>query len=197
MTDRSHATRGRPSRIQQLPPKIKAKLDELLRAGVTQTKILDQLAPLLEAIGERPLSYSSLNRYTARMETVGRRLREVREATEAWTARVGEKSSNIGAYTIEMLSTLIFDLTLQAHEGAVDVDKVQELALSVQRIERASHLNAARERAMRKEIAGLAAEEARKAAKAETEKNGHVLPPEALRAIREQVYGMVYEPSAA
>ena len=191
MTDRPRPTRGRPSRVQQLPPKIKAKLDELLRAGVTQTKILDQLAPLLEAIGERPLSYSSLNRYTTRMEAVGRRLREVREVTEAWTARVGEKASNIGAYTIEMLGALIYDLTLDAHEGAVDVEKVQELALAVQRIERASHLNASRERALRKEIADLAADEAKKAAAAEAEKSGHVLPPQALRAIREQVYGIV------
>ncbi len=112
MTGRSRPTRGPPSRIQQLPLEIKAKLDELLRAGVTQTQILTQLAPLLEACGERPLSYSSLNRYATRMESVGRRIREMR-------------------------------------------DKVQELALSVQRIERASHLNASRERAMRKEMAEI------------------------------------------
>ncbi len=181
-----------------MPPEIKAKLDELLRAGVTQRKILDQLAPLLEAVGERPLSRTSLNRYTTRMEAVGRRIREMREVTEAWTARVGEGSaSNVGAYTIEMLSTLIFDLTLQAHEGAIDVDKVNELALSVQRIERASHLNAARERAMRKELAELAAEGAKKAAKDQIEKRGGVIPAETLRAIREQVYGIISEPSAA
>ena len=73
---------------------------------------------------------------------------------------------------------------------------MQEIALSVQRIERASSLNAARERALRKEIAELAAAEAEKAAKTEAEKRGWVIPPDSLRAIREQVYGIV-GPAAA
>ena len=44
--------------------------------------------------------------------------------------------------------------------GEVDIDKVQEIALSVQRIERASNLNTARERGLRKELAELASAEA-------------------------------------
>ena len=121
MTDRSRPTRGRPSRIQQLPPEIKARVDELLRSGVTQQQILDELAPLLEAIGQKPLSAGGLNRYATRMEAAGQRIREVRAATDAWTARIGERSSNVGAYTIEMLRTLVHDLTLQAVGGEVEV----------------------------------------------------------------------------
>lgn len=50
---------------------------------------------------------------------------------------------------------------------------------------------------MRKEIAEFAAEAARKAAKEQIEKRGGVIPVETLRAIREQVYGIVDEPAAA
>ena len=187
-------TRGRPSRIQQLPPDVKARLDELLRGGVTQKEILARLEPLFRSTGTPPISRSGLNRYATRMEAVGRRIREAREMAAVWTAKLGETpTSNVGAYTLEMLRTLVYDLTLKAHEGGddgLDVEQLREIALTLQRIERASKLNADRERSLRKELAELAADKAEEAAKAETEKTGHVLPPEALKAIREQVYGI-------
>ena len=85
------------------------------------------------------------------------------------------------------------DLTLKtAHDdGDLDVEQLREIALTLQRIERASKLNADRERSLRKELAELAAAEAEKAAKAAAELSGHALPAEALRTIREQVYGIV------
>ena len=186
-------TRGRPSRIQQLPPEIKARLDEMLRGGVTQKEILARLAPRLESAGEKPLSAAGLNRYATRMEAVGQRIRQAREVAAVWTAKLGETpTSNVGAYTLEMLRTLVHDLTLQASEDdELDVEQLREIALTLQRIERASKLNTDRERALRREVAELAAAEAEEAARAESEKAGHVLPPEALRAIREQVYGIV------
>ena len=185
------ATRGRQSRIQQLPPELKDRLDAMLRSGISQKEILDRLEPLCRKHGEEPISRSGLNRYATRMEAMGRRIREAREAAAVWTAKLGETpTANVGSYTLEMLRTLACDLTLQA-EGDIDVEKLQGIALTLQRIERASKLNADRERAIRKEVAELAAAEAEKAAKAETAKAGHVLPPEALRAIREQVYGIV------
>ena len=101
----------------RLPAEIREQLDALLRSGVTQKEILAHLAPLLKAVGEKPLSYSSLNRYATRMTAAGQRIREMREMTDAWAVRVGEKWSNVGAYTIELLRTLVNDLTLQVHEG--------------------------------------------------------------------------------
>lgn len=160
-------TRGRPSRIQQLPPDIKARLDELLRGGVTQKEILTHLAPLLESVGEKPLSAAGLNRYATRMEAVGRRIREAREVAAVWTAKLGETpTSNVGAYTLEMLRTLVYDLTLRAHEGEdLDVEQLQDIALTLQRIERASKLNTDRERALRRELAEIAADAATGAAR--------------------------------
>ena len=169
------ATRGRPNRIQQLPPDVKDRLDELLRGGVTQKEILAQLEPLCAAVGVKPISRSGLNRYATRMEAVGRRIREAREMASVWTAKLGETpTSNVGAYTIEMLRTLVYDLTLRAHEGdEVDAEQLQEIALTLQRVERASKLNTDRERAIRLELAkeaGAAGEGAarRKGVSAET-----------------------------
>ena len=90
---------------------------------------------------------------------VGRRIREAREVAAAWIARLGqEPTSNVGAYTLEMLRTLVHDLTLQAAEHAdLDVDHLQKVALTLQHIEQASHLNADRERALRKGLAETAA----------------------------------------
>lgn len=186
-------TRGRQGRIQQLPAALKDRLDALLRDGVSQKAILARLEPVFEEHGEKPISRSSLNRYATRMEAAGRRIREAREMAAVWTAKLGETpTSNVGAYTLEMLRTLVYDLTLKVNETAdLDVEQLEAIALTLQRIERASKLNADRERALRRELAELAAAEAEKAAKAETEKAGNVLPPEALRAIREQVYGIV------
>lgn len=163
----------------------------MLRSGVSQKEILAHLEPLCRKHGEKPISRSGLNRYASRMEVMGRRIREAREAAAVWTAKFGETpTSNVGDYTIEMLRTLVCDLTLRA-DDELDIEQLQGIALTLQRIERASKLNADRERAVRREVAEKAAAEAEKAAKAETEKAGHVLPPEALRAIREQVYGIV------
>lgn len=181
------------SRIQQLPPAIKDRLDELLRSGVSQRAILDRLAPLCKAAGEPPVSRSALNRYAGRMERVGRRIREVREVTAAWTAKFGQApTGDVSAHLIEILRTLAFDLSLGASEdGAATPEMLGELALAVQRLERAAGLGAARERALRRELAEQAAAEAEKAAGAAAEKAGYNLPPQALQAIREQVYGIV------
>ncbi|MCY4121683.1 MAG: DUF3486 family protein [Acidobacteria bacterium] len=193
MPEADRTTRGRMSRIQQLPAPIKARLDKLLSSGVSQKDILAHLAPLLEEIGERPLSAPALNRYATRMEAMGRRIREAREVAAVWAEKFGEQpAGDLSSSVIEMLRMLSFELTHRADEdGSVDVETLRGLALTMQRLERASKLNADRERALRKELAELAAEEAEKAAAAESEKTGHVLPPAALQAIREQVYGIV------
>lgn len=193
MADAPRPTRGRMSRIQQLPPELKDRIDELLRSGVSQKEILERIQPLFSAAGERPLSQSGLNRYATRMEAVGHRIREVREVAAVWTAKLGDTpTSNVGAYTLEMLRTLVHDLTLRAAEDdELDVEQLREIALTLQRVERASKLNADRERALRRELAELAAAEAEKAAKEVSAEAGHLLPPEALKAIREQVYGIV------
>jgi len=181
------------SRIQQLPAEIRERLDCLLRTGVSQRAILDQLAPLLQDAGEPPISRSALNRYATRMEAVGQRIRSAREAADAWTARFGEPSSELDTLVIDLVRTLSFETSLQLSEGeqSVEPETLAQLALVAQRITRAAKLTDDRIRAIRVELAAQAADEAERAAREATTQTGHVLPPEALRAIREQVYGIV------
>ena len=183
------------SRIQRLPQPIKDRLDDLLRAGVPQTEILRVTSPLLDAAGEQPLSQSGLNRYATRMEAVGRRIREAREAAAAWTAKFGEApTGELGQHVIEILRGLSLDLSLDAQENddpTARMENLAQLALAVQRLERAAGMSATRERALRAELAERAASEAEEAARQQSAKTGHVLPAAALRAIREQVYGIV------
>lgn len=177
--------RGRQSRIQQLPPAIKTRLDDLLRSGISQKAILDRLKPLLEKAGERPVSQAGLSRYATRMETVGRRIREARAVADACVGKLGQSHSNVGAYTIEMLRTLVNDLVLKFHEaGEVGADELKTVSITLQRIEKASNLNVAHLRAVRQEVAAAAAE----AAGGEARRRG--VSAETAAAIRQVIEGV-------
>lgn len=184
-------TRGRPGRIQALPPEIKAYVDRRLREGATQAAVVEETRDMLAGLDQPPLSRSGLNRYATRMEQVGRRIREARAAADAWTARFGEAPSGaVGQHIVEMLRTMAWDWSLEAGEadGPVDPETLNQMALAVRRLEQAAAVGEERERRMRREIA----EEAAQAAGEEARQAGAPLPPEALQRIREQVYG-IYE----
>lgn len=187
--------RGRPGRIEQFPRNIKARIDELLRSGVTQREILRCLEEPLREIGEPPLSRSGLNRYAMNMEAVGQDLREARAIADAWTAKLGEEpTGNVAALTIEVLRTLAFKATLRAKsddDETIDTALISELALALQRLERAASLSHAREREIRKEVAEAAAERAAQSAKERASASGNTLPEEVLQQIRRDVYGIV------
>lgn len=163
MTD-ERPTRGRPSRIDRLPAPIRERLDDMLRRGATQADILRRLEGPLRDAGEPPLSRSGVNRYATRMERVGRQLREHRAIADAWTARWGEApTGEVGQLTVEMLRTLAFEVTLRGAEGETEIDipAIGELALAVQRLERAAAIGRAREREMREAVAAEAEQAAR------------------------------------
>lgn len=155
-------TRGRPSRLDTLPPEIRAYVDRRLREGATQAAVRTETAGMLAEIDEAPLSAGGLNRYTSRVERAGRRIRESRAAADAWVARFGEApSGNVGRLVIEILRTLVHDLVHRMEES-LDADEppsaeaINELALAVQRLERADELSVARERKLRAELAAEA-----------------------------------------
>lgn len=144
-------------RIQQLPARLRSTLDELLRAGATQKSILGHLNPLLIEHGIKPLSAGGLNRYASKMEFAGRRIREAREIAEVWTAKFGEApTSDLSQHIINMLRTMAFEFALNADgqtddEGnpVIDPQAINELALAVQRMERAAQLSTQREKELR------------------------------------------------
>ena len=191
-------------RIQQLPPAIKDRLDELLPTSCSeQSASRRSRGAILDRLGRSPARGGR--------RAAARALRPSTVTPPAWSRSVSasgrrarwrpsgppsserRRRATWALHTLEILRTLIYDLTLKtAHDdGDLDVEQLREIALTLQRIERASKLNADRERSLRKELAELAAAEAEKAAKAVAEQSGHALPAEALRTIREQVYGIV------
>lgn len=134
--------RGRRSKVQMLPDKIKEQLDEMLRDGkLTQKDILGFINGKLADEGIDKLSRSGFNRYSTRMESAGSRIREAREVAEAWTAKLGSKpTGEVSSMMIEMIRTLAFDLTMSAADGPEQVSPkfLNELALTMQRLETAA-----------------------------------------------------------
>lgn len=147
-------TRGRMSRIDRLDPAVKAQLDKMLRGRVPQAEILERLSG--------HFSRSGLNRYATKMEAVGARIRETRSIAEAWIARLGdEPTGEVGQLAIEVLRTIAFDFVVRAAGGvdeeeeapALDAEAIGDLALAIQRLERAADLGRAREGKMRAALA--------------------------------------------
>lgn len=171
MTDKR--TRGKPSKIDQLPEDIKSELIELLRdKSVTQTEVLERVNGLIRDAGlpdDEQLSRSGLNRYATRMATVGSRIQEAREVSKQWVDQLGDKpTGEVSKVLIEMVRTLAFDQVLKLSEsGEVVPPKfIKELAIGVEKLEKAASESTKREREIRKAMAEEAAERAESAAKA-------------------------------
>ncbi len=158
-------TRGRMSRIQQLPKETKDYIDRHLENNVPQAEILRQLEPMLADAGLAPLSKSGLNRYATKREVVGQHIREAREVADVWTAKFGDApDGEISRRMIEMLRSLAFDLTLRIkdfslEDVATNASAINDLAMTVQRIERTAEMTD------RRELRAEMAQEAETAAK--------------------------------
>lgn len=177
-------TRGRQSRIRQLPREIRELIDQLLRDGVPQNEIRRRLEPLLAERGEAPLSAGGLNRYATRMEAVGQRLREAREVAAAWSARHGDRpETELGQTMVQIVQTLAFEVShkLASEETTTEdlLGSLNTLALLAQRLERAAEIGQRREREIRQSVAAEA--------EAEAKKQG--ITPATAAAIREAIEG--------
>jgi hypothetical protein len=156
--------------VKQLPEEIRAQLHELLRnGGVEQQQILAEVNQLIEEAGlpeDLQLSRSGLNRYATQMESYGREMREMREVTESWIARFGDRpTGEVSKFLIETIRTQYFRLLMKGAtdpDALLDPEALGELALGIQRLERAAMLTHDREKDLRKEFAAEAAEAAEK-----------------------------------
>lgn len=153
--------RGKPSKVDLLPAAIKTKLDQLLRDNkMQQTDILKAVNLLIDDAGlgdELKLSASGVNRYSTQMETIGHDIRQAREMAEMWVAKLGTApTGDVSQLLMEMLRTQSFRLLVKANENPDDVldpKTIGELALGIQRIEKASILNMEREKEIRQAFA--------------------------------------------
>jgi hypothetical protein len=177
------------SSIDRLPPEIREELQELLRdPRVTQLAATRKINAILEAEGhEEQLSKSAVNRYDLQMRSIGEKLQQSRETAEMWIGKLGSKpQGQIGNLVNEMLRTLSFDAAIWLQDGEINkenaegvIDMVNSLALTMQRLEKASNLNVARE----KEIRQQALEDAAKKVDKAGQKLG--MTPETLKEIHE------------
>ena len=173
------------SRIEALGGEIKETVDRELRGGTSQREILEALQPICESLGEEPISRSGLNRYSMQMEEIGREIRETRAIADAWVANLGEEpTGQVTELMIEMLRTAAFQLTLKLKAGDdIDPEAINDMALAVQRLEKASEIGLKREQQLRTEFAAKTSD----AIDAEAKKRG--ISPEIARALRSVVEG--------
>lgn len=157
----SKATRGRGSKVEQLPDEVKAFLDSLLRdRQFTQQEILDEVNKQIDALGlseADKLSRSGLNRYASKMEAIGKRMRETNAIADAWVNRLGDKpTGQVGNLLIQMTRSMAFDIALAAQENEdepASLGMLKELALTIQRLEKAAAASLQNEKEIRKAFA--------------------------------------------
>ncbi len=185
------ATRGRRSKIQLLPDELKSQLDKMLRDGrLQQQEILDLVNQKIDSLGlskATKLSSSGLNRYATRLESIGARIREAREVSEAWVAKLGsEPTSDVGKLLQEVVRTMAFDTTTAMSESGEPVEPkaLSQLALAIQRVEQAAMTSHKREQEIRKVFAEEAASVVENAAKAQG------LTREGVQSIKDQILGI-------
>ena len=158
-------TRGRSSKVDLLPENIRNQLHEMLRQkSITQQEILDSINDLISDEGlpdDLKLSRSGLNRYATQVEQVGASLRQMREATAALTAQLGDKpTGEVTKLILEMGRGQLFKLFMaqtkaQAAdpEAEVDVGMLKEAMLAAQRLESTAMQSHKREKEIRQAFA--------------------------------------------
>lgn len=152
-------TRGRRSKVHLLPDDIKQQLDAMLRDGrLQQQEILDVINQSIGKAGlptDAKLSRTGLNRYSTRMEEVGSRIRQAREVSQQWVATLGtEANGSVSSILVEMIRTLAYETTINSlHSGILMEPKlIKELAVGVERLEKAASENQKRTADIRKQV---------------------------------------------
>lgn len=154
------------SSIERLPDDIRRKLQELLRdPRVTQLDATRRINAILEEEGYPDrLSKSAVNRYAVKMEEVGAKLRQSREIAQMWIGRLGAApQGEVGKLLNEMIRTLAFELALnmtEGHLGDIKPKMLKDMAVAIERLERAATTNLKREQEIRAQEREAAREEA-------------------------------------
>lgn len=187
----SEKTRGRASKVDLLPPKIKSQLTAMLRdKQFSQTDILEEVNDIIRDAGlddSYCLSRSGLNRFSKKMESMSARIRERREMAEIWTKNIGEHpESDTGKLLLETIKQLAFETSMNIGDDGKGADPtvINQLALIAQRVEQAEMVSFKREQAIRKEVA----EQIAKTVEETGEKTGTDMS-EVLKVVKE-AYGI-------
>jgi hypothetical protein len=177
------------SSIDRLPEDIRDQLQELLRdPRVTQLDATASINAILEDEGHAErVSKSAVNRYALKMEEVGAKLRQAREISKMWIGKLGAApQGEVGKLLNEMVRTLAFDAVVTMAEGETPIQPkmIKDLAIGIERLEKAASENVKRE----EEIRRRALEEAAAKVDKITKKGG--LSADTITAIRAEILGI-------
>lgn len=188
---------ARKSSIQGLPENVQLILNKELGKGKLT---LDGLVELLRKHGCE-ISRSAMGRYAQSYRREIERMRRVQQVSDMMIAEIGEAAahSKLGRTVAEMVKIVAFD-HLAAREGEekgeADPRDLMFIARAIKDAVGAGKLELEQELAIRRATAKQAAERAVAVAGEEAKKIGQQLPPEALRRIREEIYGIVDKKAA-
>ena len=203
MTDQDRITRGRMGRIDQLDEDLRETINRMLRGGNTQKRILEIVNASLEDREEAPIGAASLNRYVNRpaIRALAERARVACEIGDAIAQSTEEgRGAKLDRGLVQAGQTLAMEALAEidwtGFEAEDRVKMIANFGLAVRRFAASQALADARERAIRADAATKAAKAAVDAAGREAANSGAPFSPEALRRIREEVYGIVEEPVA-
>jgi hypothetical protein len=109
----------RPSKIDQLPPEIRAEIGRLRGRGLTIDQILDHLRTLLD----RAPSRSGLGRHIHGLDKLGASMKRSRDVAEVLVRELGDApESRAARLNIELVHSAVLDLFLKSEDG----DEVDE-----------------------------------------------------------------------
>jgi hypothetical protein len=178
----------RRSKIEQLDPRVREIVDQLVREG--RASIDDIVARLRELLGETDApSRSSVGRYAMRAKAQMARYREAQEVAKVWIGKLdAEPEGDVGRLLSEMLRTVAFQTLGELGgrgDGEVEAGEVMLLARAIKDLASADKLSAERELRIRREIATKAADVVTETARAQG------MSEDQARFWREKVLGVV------
>lgn len=189
---------GRKSSVYMLPSHILDALHKFLQdPAFSQLESVKQINELLKTEGlQQRVTKSAVNRYSLKMEKIGKRLRESREIAGMWIDKIGHQpEGNIGKIINEMLRSLSYEVTTELMNGKLTAESLpnvikllNELSLATIRLEKASSESVKREKEIRAQVKAEAdAEAANKAEQAAIEAG---LSSEAAINIKNSILGI-------
>lgn len=180
------------SKIRMLPRETRERIDAYLAA---QARGVDEFVAFLNDEIGIEIGRSSAHRYQQDFDSIAAKLRESREMASALAEEIGPEmaAGKTGRVLTEILQKIVFDHLLvrtETGDNGTPMD-LMLLAKAIKDTVGTIKLDADRERQVRQDVARNAADRAVKVADEQSRAAGHRLPAEALKAIREQVYGVI------
>lgn len=178
------------SSITTLDAAIREECDRLIREGRAS---IDEIVAHLRQLGA-DVSRSAVGRYRQRAEVQMQRFREAQEISKVWIGKLQEDpQGDVGRLLSEMLKTVAFEVAGDLGDATQQATPkhVAQLAIALKNIGQYEKQNLERELRVRKEVATQAADKVSATGKR------HNVSPEALAAIRRDIYGLATAPGEA